>query len=82
MKTTGKHTVFAPEHQLYSVARTYKPSANDPTRYKAAAHEIMDTVLATDAYKGVTIDSLYLNRKPLFRVETGQTLSVNYQQAV
>lgn len=48
MKTTGKHTVFAPEHQLYSVARTYKPSANDPTRYKAAAHEIMDTVLATD----------------------------------
>ena len=56
MKTTGKHTVFAPEHQLYSVARTYKPSANDPTRYKAAAHEIMDTVLATDAYKGVTID--------------------------
>lgn len=26
MKTTGKHTVFAPEHQLYSVARTYKPT--------------------------------------------------------
>ena len=37
------------EHQLYSVARTYKPSANDPTKYKAAAHEIMDTVLAGDA---------------------------------
>ena len=26
MKTMGKHTVFAPEHQLYSVARTYKPA--------------------------------------------------------
>ena len=46
MRTTGKRSVFAPEHQLYSVARTYKPSANDPTKYKAAAHEIMDTVLA------------------------------------
>ena len=34
MRTTGKRSVFAPEHQLYSVARTYKPSANDPTKYK------------------------------------------------
>lgn len=75
MKTTGKHTVFAPEHQLYSVARTYKPSANDPTRYKAAAHEIMDTVLATDAYKGVTID-FNTTANQLVANEQGQVLTV------
>ena len=75
MKTTGKHTVFAPEHQLYSVARTYKPSANDPTRYKAAAHEIMDTVLATDAYKGVTID-FNTTANQLVANDQGQVLTV------
>ena len=75
MKTTGKHTVFAPEHQLYSVARTYKPSANDPTRYKAAAHEIMNTMLATDAYKGVTID-FNTTANQLVANEQGQVLTV------
>ena len=40
MKTTGKHTVFAPEHQLYSVARTYKLVANEQGQVL--------TVLATD----------------------------------
>ena len=67
--------MFAPEHQLYSVARTYKPSANDPTRYKAAAHEIMDTVLATDAYKGVTID-FNTTANQLVANEQGQVLTV------
>lgn len=75
MRTTGKRSVFAPEHQLYSVERTYKPSANDPTKYKAAAHEIMDTVLAGDAYKAVTID-FNTTATELVANDQGQVLTV------
>ena len=60
-RQTGTMSVFAPEHQLYSQKRTYKPSAENKEKYKSAAHEILDTVLqsydevktdySTDAYK-------------------------------
>ena len=38
----GLKSVFAPEHQLYSIQRTYKPRAMDPANYKSAVHEILD----------------------------------------
>lgn len=60
-RQTGTMSVFAPEHQLYSQKRTYKPSADNKEKYKSAAHEILDQVLqtydevetdySTDAYK-------------------------------
>ena len=43
-RATGTMSVFAPEHALYSVKRTYKASAHDGAKYKSAAHEILDTV--------------------------------------
>ena len=39
--------VFAPEHALYSVPRTYKPSPTDPN-YKSAAHQVLDGMVAAD----------------------------------
>jgi len=75
MRTTGKRSVFAPEHQLYSVARTYKPSAMDTSKYKSAAHEIMDTVLANGNYDAVTID-FYTTATELVANEQGQVLTV------
>lgn len=45
----GKRAVFAPEHPLYSIPRTYKPKAKDPANYKAAAHEILDKVVNNES---------------------------------
>ena len=39
--------VFAPEHALYSIQRTYKPSPTDPA-YKSAAHQVLDKLVAAD----------------------------------
>lgn len=75
MKTTGKRSVFAPEHQLYSIERTYKPSAKDRTKYKSAAHEILDTVLANGSYGAVTID-FNTTAKELVANDQGQVLTV------
>lgn len=75
MRTSGKRSVFAPEHQLYSIARTYKPSANDATKYKSAVHEIMDNVLANGSYDAVTID-FYTTATELVANEQGQVLTV------
>ena len=44
----GRRAVFAPEHALYSIPRTYKCRAKDPTQYKSAAHEVLDTMLKAD----------------------------------
>lgn len=44
----GHKSVFAPEHALYSYPRTYKPQAQDPTKYKAAVHELMDKMIANE----------------------------------
>lgn len=45
----GRRAVFAPEHDLFTVARTYKYRAEDPTTYKAAAHEVMDALLKAES---------------------------------
>lgn len=50
----GKKSVFAPEHQLYSIQRTYKPKAMDPANYKSAVHEILDKEIA--GYQNISID--------------------------
>ena len=44
----GRRAVFAPEHALYSIPRTYKCLAKDPANYKSAAHEVLDTLLKAD----------------------------------
>ena len=44
----GRRAVFAPEHALYSIPRTYKCLAKDPATYKSAAHEVLDTLLKAD----------------------------------
>ncbi len=50
----GKKSVFAPEHQLYSIQRTYKPRAMDPSSYKSAVHEILDKEL--EGYDNISVD--------------------------
>ena len=72
-RQTGTMSVFAPEHQLYSVKRSYKPAASDPTKYKSAVHEILDTVLATK--ENVTVDYA-TTATELLNNEKGQVLSV------
>ncbi len=68
----GLKSVFAPEHQLYSIQRTYKPKAMDPTNYKSAVHEILDKEVA--AYKNITID-YYTEVTDLLGNENGQVLT-------
>jgi len=41
----GRRAVFAPEHALYSVPRTYKCSPEDSANYKSAAHEVLDGIV-------------------------------------
>ncbi len=43
----GAKAVFAPEHALYSVKRTYKPAATEPG-YKSAAHQVLDKLVMAD----------------------------------
>ena len=64
--------MFAPEHQLYSIQRTYKPKAMDPANYKSAVHEILDKEVA--AYKNITID-YYTEVTDLLGNENGQVLT-------
>lgn len=68
----GKKSVFAPEHQLYSVQRTYKPKAMDPANYKSAVHEILDKEIA--GYDNITID-YYTEVTKLLGNEKGQVLT-------
>ncbi len=68
----GLKSVFAPEHQLYSIQRTYKPKAMDPANYKSAVHEILDKEVA--AYKNITID-YYTEVTDLLGNENGQVLT-------
>lgn len=41
--------VFAPEHALYSVPRTYKARAQNGEVYKSAAHEVLDTLVKAES---------------------------------
>ncbi len=64
--------VFAPEHALYSVARTYKPSATDKS-YKSAAHQVLDKLVAADSrIEVITLTTA----KELIANEKGQIIGV------
>ncbi|MEG0240443.1 FAD-binding protein [Anaerorhabdus sp.] len=73
MDAEGRRSIFAPEHALYSVQRSYKPRPDDPTKYKAAVHEVLDTVL--QKYEEITIDYL-TEATQLVANDKGQVLTV------
>ncbi len=63
--------VFAPEHALYSVPRTYKPSA--PEGYKSAAHAVLDKLVNADSrIEVITLTTA----KELVANEKGQIIGV------
>ena len=64
--------MFAPEHQLYSIQRTYKPKAMDPANYKSAVHEILDKEIA--GYDNIQID-YYTEVTELVGNDKGQVLT-------
>ena len=77
-RATGTMSVFAPEHALYSIKRTYKASAHDATKYKSAAHEILDEVVKAESK--IVID-YQTEAKQLINNEAGQVLSVVAENA-
>ncbi len=72
-RATGNRAVFAPEHALFTIQRTYKPSPEDTANYKSAAHEVLDSLIA-----GNDVIDVKLNTKAveLIANEKGQVLSV------
>ena len=68
----GAKAVFAPEHALYSIKRTYKPAATDPN-YKSAAHQVLDKLVAAD--ERIEIITL-TTAKELIANEKGQITGV------
>ncbi len=72
MAWRGPKAVFAPEHALYSVQRTYKPSATDKN-YKSAAHQVLDKLVAAD--ERIEIVTL-TTAKELLANEKGQITGV------
>lgn len=69
----GRRSVFAPEHALYSVPRTYKARPDDPKTYKSAAHEILDMQLK--GYDQIKIDFM-TEATQLIANDKGQVLTV------
>ena len=69
----GDRAVFAPEHALYSIKRTYKASPLDRTRYKSAAHEVLDKLVAADSRIEVKLNA---KATELVANEKGQVLTV------
>ncbi|MBE5797904.1 MAG: FAD-dependent oxidoreductase [Clostridiales bacterium] len=68
----GPKAVFAPEHALYSVARTYKPSPTDKS-YKSAAHQVLDKLIAAE--ERIEVITL-TDAKELIANEKGQIIGV------
>lgn len=71
-KPGAARAVFAPEHALYSVPRTYKPSATEEG-YKSAAHQVLDKLIAAD--ERIEIITL-TTAKELIANEKGQITGV------
>ncbi|MBR5230900.1 MAG: FAD-dependent oxidoreductase [Clostridia bacterium] len=72
-RATGTRAQFAPEHALYSIKRTYKATAKDPSKYKSAAHETLDTLVAAND----KIEILYNTKAVELKAnEKGQVLTV------
>lgn len=72
-RQTGARAVFAPEHALYSVQRTYKASPKDPANYKSAAHEVLDTLVKADDRIEVKLNTKAVK---LVANDQGQVLTV------
>ena len=72
-RTTGARAVFAPEHALYSIQRTYKASPKDPANYKSAAHEVLDTLVKADGRIEVKLNT---KAAKLVANDKGQVLTV------
>ena len=70
-RVTGLRSVFAPEHALYSVARSYKASA--PEGYKSSAHYVLDTLVKAESKIEVRLETEVTK---LVANEKGQVLSV------
>ena len=70
---TGSRAVFAPEHALYSIKRTYKASPLDKANYKSAAHEVLDKLVAADSRIEIKLNT---KATELVANEKGQVLSV------
>jgi len=72
-RDTGLRAQFAPEHALYSIPRTYKASPVDATRYKSAAHEALDKLVAANDKIEVVFNA---KATELVANEKGQVLTV------
>lgn len=69
----GKRAVFAPEHALYSIPRTYKAQPMDKVNYKSPTHEILDKMIKNES----KIEVEYLTKATdLVPNEEGQVMSV------
>ncbi len=72
-RATGARAVFAPEHALYSIQRTYKATPKDPANYKSAAHETLDALVKADGRIEVVLNTKVTE---LVANEKGQVLTV------
>lgn len=71
--TKGSRAVFAPEHALYSIPRTYKAQPKDKANYKSPLHEILDTKIKAES----KIEVDYLTKATdLIANDEGQVMSV------
>ncbi|MBQ2989824.1 MAG: FAD-dependent oxidoreductase [Clostridia bacterium] len=72
-RATGNRAVFAPEHALFTIQRTYKPSPDDKASYKSAAHEVLDALVAAEDKIEVKVNT---KATELVANEKGQVLTV------
>ncbi|MDD6142397.1 MAG: FAD-dependent oxidoreductase [bacterium] len=72
-RATGARAVFAPEHALYSIPRTYKCTPDDKANYKSAAHEVLDALVNANDKIEVVLNT---TATELIANEKGQVLSV------
>ena len=72
-RATGNRAVFAPEHALFTIQRTYKPSPDDKVNYKSAAHEVLDVLVAAEDKIEVKVNNKVVE---LVANEKGQVLTV------
>lgn len=69
----GRRAVFAPEHALYSIPRTYKTKPMDSANYSSAAHEVMDKVVKANEKIEIVYNTKAIE---LLANDQGQVLSV------
>jgi len=72
-RATGNRAVFAPEHALFTIQRTYKPSPDDKAAYKSAAHEVLDALVAAQDKIEVKLNTKAVE---LVANDKGQVLTV------